>query len=86
MPFPTDPFSSNAIENQLVYRLSSDGSSFELYSVGANLIDDNGKLSSSGGELFDKNGDVNLAAMIKYKDATTDVQRAELTVPSEDWE
>ena len=83
---PTDPFSSNAIENPLVYRLNSDGNSFELYSVGANLIDDNGKLSSSGGELYDQKGDVNLAAMVKYKEATTDAQRAELTVPSEDWE
>ena len=75
---PIDPFSS-AGNSPLVYRLSSTGDSFELYCFGRDGDDDQGKLDSTGFAYED--GDLNLRAIVRYENATTDAQRNALTIP-----
>ena len=76
---PIDPFSPTS--KPLGYLLNEDGSSFELYSIGPDLVDNHGKLGRLGYVSYDENGDMNFKARIKYENATTDAQREALIIP-----
>ena len=76
---PVDPFSPTG--KPLRYLLNEDGSSFELYSIGPDLVDNRGKLGQFGFVSAGDEGDMNLKAEIKYENATTDAERDALTIP-----
>ena len=78
---PMDPFSVTSIKKPLRYQLNEDGSSFNLYSVGPDLVDNDGKIGPDGVTRINEKGDINLAASVKYKQATTDAERKALTIP-----
>ena len=82
---PVDPFSSASTNKPLGYERSEDGNSFELYSLGPDQIDDHGKLGRNGYIMGDDNGDLNLVAIMKYEEATTEAEREALTIP-DPWE
>ena len=80
---PMDPFLKTSNEKPLRYQLSEDGSSFKLYSVGNDLVDDDGKIGVYGVTPSNEKGDINLAASVEYKEATTDAERKKLTIPNQ---
>ena len=76
---PQDPFT---VDQPLSYRLSETKDTFQLYSIGPDGKDDDGKLGPEGVTI--DAGDINIRANIQYQKATTDAERQSLSLPWEE--
>jgi len=72
---PQDPFT---VDQPLSYRLSETKDTFQLYSIGPDGKDDDGKLGPEGVTI--DTGDINIRANIQYQKATTDAERQSLSL------